>query len=136
MKLLVHLPSIIYFLERLLKWKLKFIYEVKQEEIFEKFALGDFVFPFPYFTLFANSYWLDFNEKYSKFNNLTSHLFSLYDFTPFFFHMRCRSWGSWGAPYPLFSLSKANPELSIENRMTLRSIWLRPVTLKRTTTWF
>lgn len=75
----------------------------------------------PVSLLFANSYWLYFNEKYKNFDHLTSHLFSLYDFTPFFFHMRCWSWGSWGAPYPLFSLSIANPEWSIENRMTLRS---------------
>lgn len=46
----MHLPSIVYFLERLLEWKLKLLHEVKQAEIFEKFALGDFVFSFSCFT--------------------------------------------------------------------------------------
>lgn len=34
----MHLASIVYFLERLLEWKLK-LHEVKQAEIFDKFVL-------------------------------------------------------------------------------------------------
>lgn len=124
------------FLERLLEWKLKFTHEVKQVEIFEKFALGDFEFFFPVSLFFANSYWLYFNEEYRQL--IIKHL----TFSPFMislpFSFICGA-GPGGPGGPLTPCSPCQQQIQncpLKTEWYWDQILLRSVTLKRTTTGF